>query len=151
MAFDNTNSADLLALKNEVNLDPIGMGYASAAGTPPLLKLLNGPTDNVGGETVGADFTADLVMKVIDSDDITIGAKFSEGNARWLDYLMNSASAISNFADFESRFRAIFTDNPVTQTIQNLDAELKAISRAEVLFGIDTTISKADWLAARDS
>ena len=51
MAFDVNNPADLLALKNEVNLDPIGMGYDPTGPTQPLLKLLNDPSENIGGDT----------------------------------------------------------------------------------------------------
>jgi len=149
--FDRTDPADLLALKSEVANDPIAMGYVLTGSTPKILSQLNTGSLNVGGETTGEAFTAGLLLEVIDSDDITIGNKFSEGNARWLDYLMSSASANQNFAFFEARVRAIFDFNPTPQTIINLDAATRLISRAEVLFGVDVTISKADWLAARDS
>jgi hypothetical protein len=64
---------------------------------------------------------------------------------------MSSSSANQNFAFFETRVRSIFNFNPTPQTIINLDAAIRLMSRAEVLFGVDVVISKADWLAARDS
>ena len=152
MSFDNTDPVQVAELKSEVETDPIGMGYNPTGGTPPLLGLLNEPESNVGGETIGADFTSDLVMQVIDPDELTVANKFPEGNARWLDYLMSAASSISNFADFEVKFRALFANyTPSSNTIDALDAELQLISRAEVLWGVDTVITKADWLIARDS
>lgn len=150
--FDVANPVDLALLKSEVLNDPIGMGYDANAGTPPLLSLLNSPSSNVGGETTGEDFTPDLALEVIDPDEVTVGAKFSEGQATWLGYLMSAADSMARFSSFEPKFRALFSSyTPSSNTLDALNARVQLLSRVEVLFGIDTVISKADWLAARDS
>lgn len=151
-AFDRTDPTDLAALKSEVNADPIGMGYDTNGGTPPLLSQLNTPSSNVGGETTGEDFTPDLALEVIDPDEVTVGPKFTEGQSTWLGYLMSAADSVSLFSSFEPKFRALFAGyTPSSNTLDALNARVQLLSRAEVLFGIDTVISKADWLAARDS
>jgi len=152
MAFDNTDPIQLQALQDEQALDPIGMGYAAVDGqTNKTLDLFNNSAKNVGGETTGEDFTPDLALDVIDPDEVTVGAKFSDGQANWLNYLMSAANSVADFKAFEAKFRALFADyTPSSNTLDALDAKTRAISRAEVLFGVDTVITKADWFAARD-
>ncbi len=153
MAFDNTSPADLLALKTEEADDPTTMRYAAVDGqTRKTLELFNDGDKNVGGETIGEDFTSDIVLDVIDPDEVTVGAKFSEGQANWLNYLMAAAGSVRNFSAFEAKFRLLFADyTPSSTTLDALNLKTRALSRAEVLFGEGTTISKADWIAARNS
>ena len=67
MSFDQSNPAHLLELKTEVETDPISMGYAAVADqTQPLLKLLNDPANNVGGETSTTLLTSEVLLQVID-------------------------------------------------------------------------------------
>jgi hypothetical protein len=54
------------------------------------------------------------------------------------------------FGAYEKRFLEIFGVNSVTvSTMQDLQVE--PASRAQDLFGYDTTITLKDWFAARDS
>lgn len=147
--FDRNNPADLAALKSEQATDPISMGYAAVDGqTRNTLELFNDGALNVGLETTGEDFTSDLALKVIDPDEVTVGAKFSEGQANWLNYLMAAASSVSDFSGFEVKFRELFAAyTPSSVTLTALDARTRRLSRAEVLLGEGTFISREDWKA----
>lgn len=156
MAFDRTNPVDLLALKNEESLDPIGMGYVAVSGqTKKTLDLFNLAENNVGTtpeDFIGEVFTSEVAMDVIDPTEITVGPKFSEGQARWLEYLFSAADSLgTNFSKFEAKFRDLFAGYaPTSTTLTNLDARNRKLSRVERLFDIGTVISREDWFAARD-
>ena len=156
MAFDRTNPVDLLALKSEESLDPISMGYAAVSGqTKKTLDLFNLAENNVGTDPedfIGEVFTSEVAMDVIDPVEITVGSKFSEGQARWLGYLFSAADSLgANFSKFEPKFRELFAGYvPASNTLTNLDARNRKLSRAERLFGVGTVISREDWFAARD-
>lgn len=156
MAFDRNDSVDLIALRDEESLDPINMGYTVVSGqTKKTLDLFNLPASNVldtADQYIGEVFTSEVALDVIDPDEITVGAKFSEGQARWLDYLFSAASSFgSKFENFETKFRDLFTDyTPTSVTIDALDARNRKLSRVEFLFGANTVISRDDWFAARD-
>ena len=80
MAFDNTNAADLLALKTEQATDPIGMGYAAVDGqTKQTLDLFNDPLLNVGLDDIDETLTPALLLASIVPDDLTVSAKFTQG------------------------------------------------------------------------
>ena len=150
--FNANDPADLAALKSEQATDPIGMGYAAVSGTRDTLNLFNLSENNVGLESTGEPFTPDLALDVIEPVEVTVGAKFTEGQANWLNYLMAAADSVLDFAAFEAKFRALFSSyTPSSVTLTALDARTRRLSRAEVLFGEDTVISKSDWFAARDS
>ena len=153
MSFDQNNPADLAALKSEQSVDPIGMGYAAVDGqTNKTLALFNDPDLNVGGETTGEAFTPSLILDVIFPDDLTVGNKFSSGQDSWLKLLLEASETLfDDMSQWEAKFRSLFDINPTPQTLLNLDSRLRVLSRAEVLFGEDTSITKSDWYAARDS
>ena len=151
MAFDATDPADLAALKSEQATDPISMGYAAVDGqTNKTLALFNNPDLNVGGETTGDTFTPRLILDVVEPSDLTPSGQFSQGDLEWIKMVLEASSGMDDdLSDNEAKFRARFAAND--QTITNLDARTHGISRAEVLFGDGTVISKTDWFAARDS
>lgn len=148
--FDVTDPADLLALKTEVNTDPISMGYDANGGTKQILNLLNLPENNVGGETVGESFTPRLMLEILEPGDLTVGGQFTEGEQAWIKLLMESSATLDDDIElFRAKFISVFPANSATVT--NLAARLRNLSRAEVLFGEGTSISRNDWFAARDS
>lgn len=148
MAFDRTDPADLLALKNEVNNDPIGMGYAAIVDqTALLLKLLNDPDNNVNNDTAARDFTAQALLDALDPRELDSAQ--TEGGAAQYAHMLIELAAYSDISSYKTKFRGMFAGNSATVTA--LDAQTKDLSRAEVLFGTDTTISRDDWIAARDS
>ncbi len=156
MAFDKTNPADLAALHAEVKTDPVAMGYAAAKiSTKHLLDKLNLAENNVvdtPDQYTSAEFDLKLALDVIDPGEITVSSKFSEGHARWLDYLFSAANSSDiQFDEFETKFRALFSGyKPSSNTLDALDAHNKKLSRAEFLFGVGTVISRKDWFALRD-
>lgn len=150
MAFDKTNPADLAALKTEVNTDPIGMGYAAVVDqTNQLLKLLNDPASNVGGETSTRPFDASALLDALDPTEFDA----QQTNAGAGDYalmLINSAGGQGvDIEAYKTKFRSMFAAQ--SATVAALDAQNITLSRAEVLFGQGTAISRTDWFAARDS
>lgn len=150
MAFDLNNPADLAALKSEINTDPLNIGYAAQTSTQQILNLLNDRVNNPGGETTGETLTPRLLLNVIDPGDLTVGGQFAQGDLEWLKLLIETTQFIDDdLSAFETKIRSLFPGN--STTITNLDAQIRSLSRAEVLFGNGTVISRADYLAARDS
>ena len=150
MSFDRSDPADLLALKTEVNSDPIGMGYDATGPTKAILDLLNEPASNVGGETTGEDLTVNLLLAAIDPNELTVGGQFTEGELAWLKLVVESTqSPEENIEQHRAKITALF--QPSDQTRVDLEAQSRAMSRAEVRFGIGTNISRQDWFSARDS
>ena len=149
MAFDRTDPADLAALKSEVNTDPIGMGYAAVVDqTQNLLKLLNDPANNVGGETASRIFEVDAMMDALDPTDYE-APQTGANAAEYVIQLIAYGTQFGSIVGFEAKFRSMFAAN--SGTIIALDAQNVNLSRAEVLFGQGTTITRDDWIAARDS
>ncbi len=151
MAFNRTNPADLLALKNEQATDPIGMGYAAVDGqTQKTLDLFNAPDLNVESPrpTTGQRLTVSILLEIpalaVDLDHNQV----SEGEKIFITSFMNRDFD----ADIE-RWRAQIIEALRSQsdTVTALNALVRDMSRAEVLFGVETVISKQDWIAARDS
>jgi hypothetical protein len=148
MAFDRNDSADLLALKNEINLDPIGMGYVSVIdSTNLLLKLINNSANNVGGETVAKRLTPELLLDVLVVDDFA-GNQVTDGERRFLEVFLNKERT-EDIEKYREKIRQTFKTN--SATVVALDALVRPLSRAEVLFGENTVIFREDWVAARDS
>jgi hypothetical protein len=154
MAFDRTDPADLLALKTEVNTDPIGMGYAAVvANTAQLLKLLNDTDANVGDGTPGQETQVARVFDVLamlDALDPTeYEAQQTVAGAPNYVHTLVEVGARFDISAYKTKFRSLFATN--SNTVAALDAQVQAISRAEALFGVETVISRDDWIAARDS
>ncbi len=153
MPFDRTNPADLQALQTEVNTDPIGMGYAAVIEqTTLLLKLLNDPANNVGGETAQAILSPRLILDVISPDDLTPSGQFSQGELEWVKMLVHygliEGDPDANLEQFRAKFTNVFPANSTTRI--DLVSRTAPLSRAEVLFGQGTELTREDWFAARD-
>ena len=149
MAFDRNNPADLLALKNEVTLDPLGMGYDVNGNTNAILDLLNTPASNVGND-VGSDYaTAERMLKAI--FDVNIGAS-DQFRVQLVFEIAESGQ--QDLSSFKSDIGGL---SAALQTA--IDGITRPLSRAEVLFSSTDangvieyeSISRDDWIAARDS
>lgn len=150
MAFDRTDPTDLQALKTEVNDDPNLQGYSSVLGsTGELLKLLNDPTLNNGSPTINRP-TEELdipeIAAVIDEAEY---AALTEYDKVWVQMFINQAADVM-LKPFQSKFMEVFPVASNTTTAA-LALRAKPASRAEIVFGVNTVISREDWLAARDS
>lgn len=147
MAFDRTNSTHLAALKNEVNTDPISMGYDPTGPTRTILKLLNDPANNIGGEIVTRPFDVLAMIDALEPADYD-APQTVVGAATYVHTLVE-LGAYNSIEPYKAKFRGLFAAN--SDTVTALDAQTIAISRAEVLFGQGTEISREDWTTARDS
>ena len=149
MAFNINNPADLLALKNEIGLDPIGQDYAAAqGGTKIILDKLNVSGQNVGGETINRpveELDIPDIAAVIDEAEY---AALSEYDKEWVKMFI-ARPADEVLKPYQSKFATIFAAS--TTLTAALALRSKQASRAEVLFGVNTDISRQDWFAARDS
>lgn len=147
MSFDTTNPADLAALQSELVNDPLSVGYAAAQGvTAQILKLLNDPANNPGGESASRPFDIFALRDALDPTDYD-SPQTSAFAAQYTHFLAELA-AYSSIESEKLKWRSMFAGN--SATVAALDAQNVLLSRAEVLFGQGTTISKADYVAARD-
>jgi len=144
MAFDRTDPTDLAALKAEVNTDPISMGYDPSGATSQLLKLLNDPANNVGGETSARVFDVSALLDALDPADLD-AQQTNAHAAQWINTIVQNGDT----EPYKNKFRDLFAANSATVTA--LDAQVSALSRGEVLFGQATNITREDWFAARAS
>lgn len=157
MAFDRTNATHLQALQDEVNLDPEGLGYNVSSGdTNLIISLINDINP------------ATLVSKAkISSASVRSACTYDAYNnlsideQEWLRWITGTGGG----AEEED---LIVTDDVRTQLTGPNTASIWAASdrtamnqamldlidvpgsRAEVLWGHGTSITSADWLAARD-
>jgi len=146
MTFDVNDSADLAALKTEVNNDPITMGYAAVVSqTTLLLKLLNDPANNVGGETAATPLTPETLWDAVDAGEYSGNPL---GDQRGLIDILLNRDPGTNLEPMRAKVLDIFGNGP---TEDALALQTSALSRSEVLFGQGTIISRTDWATARDS
>ena len=145
--FDRNNPADLASLKSEVNTDPISMGYDPVGPTQQILKLLNESDNNVGADTISRPFDASAMIDALVPTELD--AQQTNAKAAEYTHILVELAAFSDISVYKTKWRSMFAAN--SDTVAALDAQVRAISRAEVLFGAGTNISKEDWFAARDS
>lgn len=153
MSFDKTNTAHLIALRDEEANDPLGMGYSTANGvTVKTLDFFNNTLKNVGLEETAETLTSNLLLASIEPDDLTIDvSKFTQGKSDWLAMLLAASEGLTaNLSVNRDKILELFNENPQTTTYNNLVALQRRISRVEALFGLGTRIAKADWVVARD-
>lgn len=155
MAFDNTDPADLLALKNEVTLDPNGYGY-DPANTTLVLELINLVRNTITIEKdriSAADVRAITTFEAYDgllADRqewlrwITGSNGVNEESLRVTDDLKLQIAGIGGTSFWAAGERAAM--EAAMLALINRDG-----SRAEELWGLGTGITRDDWIAARDS
>lgn len=148
MPFDRENPSDLAALQSEQINDPLVMGYAALDNTNKQVALINDPDSNKGNETTGEELTTALLLDLIVPDDLTVGGQFSQGELEYIKMILEASSFSGESIErYRSKILLAFGNST---TADNINAATRRISRAEVLFGIDTTITREDWIAARD-
>lgn len=151
MAYTGSE-ADKLALKTELNDDPIAMGYNLNANVTVTQKQLNDPAANVGGETVQGDLTTQILWELAadNTDDFTPHGQFTEGDQFVMQQLFEITTDLSEDLNWaRAKISNIFPVNDGFR--QDLEALTRALSRGEVLFGIDTVLSTTDIGGALNS
>lgn len=147
MAFDRNNPADLLALKNEVTLDPLGIGYDVNGSTQTILDLLNNAASNLGGETGPDLVSASKLLNAIFPESISAQDQFKIQLA--FEISAGPSEDLSSVADLIAGLSPNLATAVASIT--------RSLSRAEVLFSNaestyeTVTITRDDWIAARDS
>lgn len=158
MSFDNTDATDLAELKSEVAVDPEALGYAAVVDeTDALLSLLNDPNDATLLPKPGIDPAEVRAATTFDAyNDLSIDEQ------EWIRW-MTGANAANNGSSLrvttDLRARLTGPDSASIWSAAERDAMNAAMlalidvpaSRAEILWGYGTSISRADWFAARDS
>ena len=142
--------ADLLALKTEIATDPISMGYDSDATQIGVLDRLNDPALNIGGETISKNVEDILFADVAEAINQAEYTALNEYNKEWIKMLITRTNGSASLLDYKSKLLSIFGAGSATRI--NLVALLpKLATRAEILFGVNTVISRNDWITARNS
>ena len=147
--FDKENAADLLALKTEVNTDPISMGYTPDAMDDGVVFLINDVSSNAVPEQITRPLDDIAIAEVAGIIDGTEYDALTAYNKAWVQSLINRAEGDS-IVPYKDKFLDVFGAGSVTRTAA-VALLPKDATRAEVLFGINTVITNADWVAARDS
>lgn len=144
MAFDRENPTDLTALYNERTQDPVGMGYP--ANDNQFIRVINSADDNVGGETTGRPFDVDALLDALDPSELG-DQQTVAGADTYTQLLTDLATAGRSIETYKVKWRSMFAANSATVTA--LDAQVRGLSRAEVLFGEGVKLVVDDWIAAR--
>lgn len=148
MTFERTDE-NFVTLKAEVANDPLSLGYAQFvfSNTKKFLELLNNGDKNVGGATTNVSLTTKVLLDVMVPSDL--GAQqVDDGERRFIESFMVRDFG-TDIEPWRDKIRNAFRTG--SDTITALDALIRLLSRAEVLFGEGTHISSLDWAAARDS
>ena len=161
MSFDRTNPDDLLALKNEVTLDPLTLGYVPDITQEGVLDVINLTRQTI---TVSKPAISAAVVRAA----VTLQAydNLLADRQEWLRWItgsngVNEESLIVT-QDLRDRLTGVLggsvtgdsiwaaADEDIMEPIMLALIDIDG-SRAEQLFGFGTIISRDDWLAARDS
>lgn len=154
MAFDINDPADLLALKNEVNNDPLSLGYNPVSGdVTNIINIINTKSYTVAKPKISA---ADIRS----STTYDAYNNLSIDEQEWIRWMTGSNGFDQENVTVTQDLRDRLTDG--TNSIwaagdrTAMNAAMIALmdvsgSRAEVLFGYGTMLNKNDYIAARDS
>jgi hypothetical protein len=154
MSFDRNDPADLAALKAEATNDPEGIGYTvlTDGNTTKFIEEINTKSFTVG-------------KPKISSADVRSATTYDAYNnlaideQEWLVWMTGSNGFNEENVKVTADLRAKLTTDSTFWAVGDRDAMQAAMlalmdvpgSRAEVLWGYGTSISREDWLAAEVS
>ena len=161
MSFDRTNPDDLLALKNEVTLDPLTLGYVPDITQEGVLDVINLTRQTITVSKPAISAAAVRAAVTLQAYDNLLADR-----QEWLRWItgsngVNEESLIVT-QDLRDRLTGVLggsvtgdsiwaaADDEIMEPIMLALIDIDG-SRAEQLFGFGTIISRDDWLAARDS
>ncbi len=146
MAFDQTDPADLAALISEWDDDPLGIGYpAVREETQKMLDLTNKVENNPGGESIDRPTEELDISDIAAVIDTTEYAALEEYNKSWVRMFISRPDDVK-LKPYQTKFIQIFPPGTLTLT-GALALRPKLATRAEVLWGVNTKITKSDWSA----
>lgn len=159
MSFDRNDPADLAELKAEATNDPDAIGYTVL--TDGDTNKFLGEINTKGGYTVEKPKISAAAVRSATTFDAYDGLLNPE--QQWLQWLTGSNGFDEENLDVNDEIKQKFAGIPTAnQSIwatgerTEMNAAMSALinvpaSRAEDLWGYNTTISRDDWFAARDS
>jgi len=142
MPFDNENTADLTALKVEVTTDPENIGY-NLHDTASLLAGLKTETS----ETIKRDIESITIPEIA---GIIVASDYTASNAydkEWIKMFIRQTPDTS-LKDFLPKFQEVFNGKSTLTAAVAL--RNRTARREEVLFGIDTNITRKDLIFAKE-
>jgi len=147
MAFTRTNLTQLTALKNEITIDPISMGYAGLS-NKQIAALLNDEAGNLAPANGNAPVTSEKLLDVIFDEAISSQDQFK------IQLVFEGSNGFgADLSRFKAKIGGLSTGlGTAVNTI------VRPLSRAEVLFAVDgdygikefVTISDTDVRATGD-
>lgn len=146
IVFDRENPADLAALKAEIQTDPLLLGYSSATTTQGILDIINDQTPAYPVTIPTEDLDIPDVAAVIDPGEFSA---LGEYDKQWVIMFINQPAEVP-LKPLQAKFLSLFGPGSNTRTAV-LALRDTTGSRAEVLFGKGTIITRSDYIAARDS
>lgn len=157
MAFDQTNPAHLAALKAEVTVNPLGLPYVPSSTQEGILDVIN--LKNPAYIVSKPKIAPAQVKKTTTLNAYNEAPADKQDWLRWMTEGGSEEEIMYVTSDLRLRLAGDPTPAASIWGINNrveMNAAMKALmdvpgSRAEVLFGFNTIISKSDWIAARDS
>ena len=156
MAFDVNNPADVAALKTELTTDPVGVGYNVQGSVSRLVFLVNDPDSNTGGlgrgETTQETLTVRRLWELAadNPDDLTPHGNFSAGDQFVMQQIFEISSTLDDDLSWaRDRIINLFPAND--GIVASINALIRVLSRAEVLFGVGTVLLENDINTALSS
>jgi hypothetical protein len=154
MSFDRNDPAHLAALKAEATNDPLAIGYT---------VIQDGNTNNFISQINAKNYT--VAKPKISSADVRAATTYDAYNnlsideQEWLVWMTGSNGANEENMAVTEDLRAQLTTSSTFWAVGDRSAMQAAMlalidvsgSRAEVLWGYGTNISREDWLAAEIS
>lgn len=133
---------DLAALKAEVQNDPASMGYVKSDNHDIRVKI-NDPALNSGSETGAKPITVMMLMKHLDRAE----ALALSPAERWYVERVCGWPPETDITQLRAVIVGIFGGQ--SSTAQGVAGEIKPLSRAEVLWGEGTVVTRDHLIAAR--
>lgn len=156
MSFDRNNTDDLLALKTEVNTDPNAYGYVPSDTYAGVLDIINIKRAEI---TVSKPKISSALVRSAATFDAYNSLSIDE--QEWIRWMTGSGGfdgeSLVVTADLRTRLTGpdALSIWDIGNRVEMNTAMLALIdvdgSRAEESWGFGTVISRADWIAARDS
>ena len=138
MPFDRSDLIQLQALKDEVDADPISMGYAATGGVfQQLMGLLNLSENNQAPENGAAPMTVGALLKAI------FGIPVSSQDQFKVQLLFESTqSQNGNLSNFKTEVSSL---SPAIEAA--VTSIVRPLSRVEVLFAIDDSNGVREYIS----
>lgn len=154
--YDETDSADMLILKNEMNGEngqiSIDMGYDPSKGVQQNLNLINIAENNAEDPTpiTGRLLVSDLLAAINTAPAQLAAQQVDDGKLVFIQGLLSRELEV-DISAYLAGVQAVFVSQAPT-ILAAVNASLRDQARYEVLFGANTSkINKDQWRAARES